>query len=61
MVVLIKEIFLLCLAVLDTIAVLLDLTRLILEVRGRLYILRKAFEVDAAVVGTVIWDFIGLH
>ena len=54
MAVLIKEIFLLCLAVLDTIAVLPDPTRLILEVQGRFYILRKVFKADANVIGTII-------
>ena len=61
MAVLTKEIFLLYLAVLDTIAILPDPTRLILEVQGRFCILRKAFKADAAIVGTIIWDFIRLH
>jgi hypothetical protein len=54
MAVLIEEIFLLYLAVLDIIAVLLDPTKLILEVWRRFCVFRKAFKADATVVGTVI-------
>ena len=50
----IKEIFLLCLAVLNIIAVLLDSTKLILKVWRRFYILKKAFKADAVIVGTII-------
>jgi hypothetical protein len=56
--VLAEKIFLLCLMVLNLIAVLLDLTRLALKIRRRLLEVTKALEVDPikirAVIGYVI-------
>ena len=53
-----EKIFLLCLTVLNSIAVLLDLTRLALKIRSRLLEVAKALKVDPikirAVIGYII-------
>ena len=53
-IVLVEKIFLLCLIVLNLIAILLDLTRLALKIRRRLLEVAKVLEVDSIKIYTII-------